>query len=92
VTPIVSAPPRTPDFSARPRAERHQAGRALRERVLLEELGRFEPTALRPDPVAILEDQARGRVQGLVAVRHGRMLSSPFGFFRGAAAVMAAGL
>ncbi|HTJ70140.1 MAG TPA: DUF2252 domain-containing protein [Actinospica sp.] len=46
----------------------------------------------RRDPIAILERQAASRVPELVPIRHGRMLASPFAFFRGAAAVMAADL
>jgi uncharacterized protein (DUF2252 family) len=49
----------------------------------------FDPPADRPDPVSVLERQAASRVPDLVPVRHGRMLASPFAFFRGAAAVMA---
>ena len=44
------------------------------------------------DPIAILERQAQSRVPELVPIRHGRMLASPFAFYRGAAAVMAADL
>jgi uncharacterized protein (DUF2252 family) len=46
----------------------------------------------RPDPVAVLAAQASSRVQELVPIRYGRMLVSPFTFYRGAAAVMAADL
>jgi uncharacterized protein (DUF2252 family) len=46
----------------------------------------------RPDPVAVLEEQARDRLPELVPIRYGRMLSSPFAFFRGAAAIMAGDL
>ena len=45
-----------------------------------------------PDPVEILSEQARGRLPELVPIRNGRMLASPFAFFRGSAAVMAADL
>ena len=44
------------------------------------------------DPITILERQATDRVPELVPIRHGRMLASPFAFYRGAAAVMAADL
>src|SRR6478672_10958240 len=44
------------------------------------------------DPVAILEEQGLSRVQELLPVRYGRMLTSPFAFYRGAAAVMATDL
>ena len=46
----------------------------------------------RPDPVSLLESQAKTRVPELVPIRHGRMMSSPFAFFRGAALGMAADL
>lgn len=46
----------------------------------------------RPDPIALLEAQSASRVPELVPIRHGRMAASPFAFFRGAAAVMAADL
>jgi uncharacterized protein (DUF2252 family) len=45
-----------------------------------------------PDPVTILTEQARTRLPELVPIRHGRMAASPFAFFRGAAAIMAADL
>jgi uncharacterized protein (DUF2252 family) len=51
--------------------------------------GQWEPPPARPDPVAILEEQARTRVPDLVPVRYGRMAASPFSYFRGAAAPMA---
>ena len=52
----------------------------------------FHPADSRPDPIGILERQAASRLPELVPIRHGRMLASPFAFFRGAAAVMAADL
>jgi uncharacterized protein (DUF2252 family) len=48
--------------------------------------------ARRPDPVSLLEEQARSRVPELVPVRHGRMMPSPFTFFRGNALGMATDL
>jgi uncharacterized protein (DUF2252 family) len=53
---------------------------------------RLELPPDRPDPIAVLERQAASRVPELVPVRYGRMLASPFAFFRGAAAVMAGDL
>ena len=47
--------------------------------------GRWEPAPDRPDPVALLEEQAASRVPELVPIRYGRMLVSPFTFYRGAA-------
>jgi uncharacterized protein (DUF2252 family) len=52
----------------------------------------FEPGADRPDPVELLESQAPTRVPDLIPIRYGRMLVSPFTFFRGAALVMASDL
>src|SRR6201981_466847 len=52
----------------------------------------WEPAADRPDPVAQLEEQDRAREPDLVPVRHGRMMISPFTFYRGAAKIMAADL
>jgi uncharacterized protein (DUF2252 family) len=52
----------------------------------------WAPAADRRDPIDILEEQARTRVPELVPIRYGRMLRSPFAFFRGAAAIMAADL
>src|SRR5215813_7548096 len=52
----------------------------------------FEPGPDRPDPVALLEEQAKTRVPELVPVRWGRMLVSPFTYFRGAALPMASDL
>ena len=67
------------------------AGKAARSRVPLESHRDFEPGPGR-DPVALLLEQAKSRVPELVPVRHGRMLVSPFTFFRGAALPMAADL
>ena len=54
--------------------------------------GDFTPAADRPDPVAVLQAQAVTRLPELIPIRYGRMLVSPFTFYRGAAAVMAADL
>jgi len=66
-------------------------GKAARVRAPLESHREFHPAASR-DPVGLLLDQARSRSPGLVPVRHGRMLVSPFTFYRGAALPMAADL
>ena len=52
----------------------------------------WKPAEDRPDPVALLEAQNLTREPDLVPVRHGRMLVSPFTFYRGAAKIMAADL
>ena len=72
-------------------AERKALGKAARERVPLEAHAGFTPDPRR-DPVAMLLGQATSRVPDLVPIRHGRMLVSPFTFYRGAALVMAGDL
>jgi uncharacterized protein (DUF2252 family) len=73
-------------------SERAAAGKAARSEVRRSSHGAWEALAGRADPVAILERQAASRVPELVPIRYGRMSASPFAFFRGAAAVMAADL
>jgi uncharacterized protein (DUF2252 family) len=72
--------------------ERAAVGKAARSEARRSSHAAWEPSATRADPVAILERQAASRVPELVPIRHGRMAASPFAFFRGAAAVMAADL
>jgi uncharacterized protein (DUF2252 family) len=74
-------------------AERVAYGKDTRRRVPRSSHGRYEAGARgRPDPTGVLERQSAGRVPELVPIRYGRMLESPFRFYRGAAAVMAADL
>jgi uncharacterized protein (DUF2252 family) len=80
---------RRPHPSAEERAER---GREARARCPRSSHGRWEPAADRPDPVTLLEEQAASRVPELVPLRYGRMLVSPFTFYRGAALLMATDL
>ncbi|UKY48744.1 DUF2252 domain-containing protein [Streptomyces inhibens] len=84
---MTSGPPAP--ATARERAER---GRALRTEVPRSSHADFSPAAARDDPVDILERQSALRVPELVPIRYGRMLESPFRFYRGAAAIMAADL
>ena len=72
--------------------ERAATGKAARAVAPRSEQGEWEPASDRPDPVELLEEQAASRVQELVPIRYGRMLVSPFTFFRGAAYPMAADL
>ncbi|HEY6379828.1 MAG TPA: DUF2252 domain-containing protein [Candidatus Dormibacteraeota bacterium] len=74
------------------RAKRIAAGRALRTKVPWRAHALWKPARGRPDPVAVLEAQGRTRLADLLPIRYGRMVESPFGFYRGAAAVMAADL
>ena len=71
--------------------ERVAAGKAARKETPLEAHADFTPAESR-DPVGLLLSQAKTRVPDLVPIRHGRMLVSPFTFYRGAALVMAADL
>ncbi|MFI5693074.1 DUF2252 domain-containing protein [Kribbella sp. NPDC051586] len=71
--------------------ERAARGKAVRKEVPLESHAEVRLSATR-DPVGLLLTQAEGRVPELVPIRHGRMLVSPFTFYRGAALVMAADL
>jgi Uncharacterized protein conserved in bacteria (DUF2252) len=64
-------------------------GRARRERVDPAEHARWDPPPDRPNPVATLQEQTATRVPRQVPVRYGRMPTSPFAYFRGAAAPMA---
>ncbi|MER7818500.1 DUF2252 domain-containing protein [Streptomyces sp. NPDC096153] len=73
-------------------AEERERGRAVRKEVPRSSHGRWIPAADRPDPLAVLEAQARTREPDLVPVRYGRMAVSPFTYLRGAPAVMAADL
>lgn len=72
--------------------ERAEQGRALRSEVPRSCHAEFSPSASRADPVDIIERQSALRVPELVPLRYGRMLESPFRFYRGAAAIMAADL
>ncbi len=73
-------------------AERAAGGKAARSSAPRTSHGEWEPASGRADPVELLEHQAASRVGQLVPLRYGRMLASPFAFYRGAAAVMAADL
>ncbi|MGE5827084.1 MAG: DUF2252 family protein, partial [Micromonosporaceae bacterium] len=72
-------------------ADRVAYGKGARIVTPLESHREFTPAHSR-DPVALLLEQARSREADLVPIRHGRMLASPFAFFRGAALPMAADL
>src|SRR5437879_12695474 len=68
------------------------AGREARRQAPRSSHADWQPTTARPDPVKALIDQAEGRVAELLPLRYGRMLVSPFSFYRGAAAIMAGDL
>ncbi len=72
--------------------ESAERGRAARTHTPRSAHGEWAPAPARSDPLELLQRQAASRVQELVPIRYGRMLVSPFTFYRGAAAVMAADL
>jgi uncharacterized protein (DUF2252 family) len=82
--PAAASPPRTA-------AERAARGKAARAEVPRSSHAAWEP-GVRQDPVRVLEEQGASRVPELVPIRYGRMLASPFAFFRGSAAIMAGDL
>jgi len=73
-------------------AERVAEGKAARTAVPRSDQAVWEVSTTRPDPVELLQSQAESRVQELVPIRYGRMLVSPFTFYRGAALIMASDL
>jgi uncharacterized protein (DUF2252 family) len=73
-------------------AESQAKGKQARSKVPRSSHAAFEPQPDRPDPVDLLESQAATRVPELVPIRYGRMMVSPFTFYRGAALVMASDL
>ena len=72
--------------------ERRAKGGETRELTAASAHAGWKPEVNRPDPVALLEEQNATREPDLVPVRHGRMMVSPFTFYRGAAKIMAADL
>src|SRR6188768_455130 len=81
-------------FKSKPETieKRFQLGKELRKKFPRIAQGEFKPAPDRADPVSILEEQAKTRLPDLVPIRYARMLTSPFAFLRGAAAIMAADL
>src|SRR5262245_4513128 len=73
-------------------AERAARGKAARAEVPRSSHAEWEPSTNRHDPVELLQEQAASRVPELIPIRYGRMLVSPFTFYRGAAYLMASDL
>jgi uncharacterized protein (DUF2252 family) len=69
--------------------ERLAKGKVLREKTLRKAQAEWKPPANRADPVELLIENSKGRVEELLPIRYGRMMASPFAFYRGAAAIMA---
>ncbi len=76
----------------RSRADRKADGKAMRLAVPLASHGVWQAPQDRRDPIELLIESGIGRVPELLPIRYGRMLQSPFTFYRGAAAIMAADL
>ena len=74
---------------ARPRAERYEMGRALRERAHRTDMAYWTPAPDRVDPVRQIVAAHEGRVDRLIPVRVSRMIASPYAFLRGSANIMA---
>jgi alkylation response protein AidB-like acyl-CoA dehydrogenase len=88
---LADSTPRPKDRN-RPASELLAAGKALRDKVLRQAQAQFHRNPDKVDPIAILQAGDVGRIGYLVPIRYGRMLQSPFTFYRGSAAVMAADL
>jgi uncharacterized protein (DUF2252 family) len=84
--------PTAKDVSSLTVQERVESGKAARTACPRSSHAAWDPPGNRPDPVGLLEEQANTRVPELVPIRYGRMLASPFAFYRGAAAIMASDL
>ena len=80
------------EASYRSQAERRAEGRTLRDVVPRADHSGWKPPEDRRDPVDVVLASNEGRLQNLVPIRHGRMMQSPFAFYRGTAAIMAADL
>jgi uncharacterized protein (DUF2252 family) len=72
--------------------ERRAKGKALRDKVPRASQAGWKPQKGRRDPVALLSESNAGRLEDLIPIRFGRMSASPFAFYRGSAALMAADL
>ena len=73
-------------------ADRRDSGKQARMVSPRSAAGTWEPPADRRDPVDIIEEGTKTAIQSLVPIRYGRMSASPFTFYRGTAAIMAADL
>ena len=83
----------SPSLQSHPtRNELCQMGKSLRDKCTRESHAFWQAPGNRPDPLALMEESNKGRMPQLVPVRHGRMIQSPFTFYRGAALNMAADL
>jgi len=82
----------TIDSKQLPVEERRTLGRGHRKQVPRSSHGEWVPSPRRGDPIALLQKQDKGRLQELLPIKYGRMLASPFAYYRGSAVVMASDL
>jgi uncharacterized protein (DUF2252 family) len=73
-------------------SDNKEKGKAIRQQVPRTSHGDWVPAPDRPDPISLLQDQDKIRIQSLVPIKYGRMLESPFAFLRGSAVVMTSDL
>ena len=71
-------------------AERQATGKELRKTVPRSSHAGWQPAPDRPDPIDLLQQEDKTRLQFLLPIKYGRMVASPFAFLRGSAVVMAA--
>ena len=79
-------------MSGSSRDEQYAEGKSLRDKCPRKTHGEWKAPDARPDPVSLVEQSNKGRLPALIPIRHGRMLKTPFTFYRGAALNMAADL
>ena len=81
--------PNCPDVSLPSQDELYKEGKNLRDKCPRQSHAAWKPAANRPDPIDLLEESSKGRLRELIPIRYGRMVQSPFTFYRGAALNMA---
>src|SRR5262249_40135897 len=95
VPPSIPSPREQRSWAREPvhsRAELAAEGKALREKCPRKGLADWKPASDRAEPIQLLVDSSQGRIEHLLPIRYGRMMQTPFTFYRGAAALMAADL
>src|SRR5512147_2862154 len=88
---LTKAPPVTQTHTLR-KEQRIEKGKALRDAAPRKVQAEWKPPADRADPIDLLIESSKGRQEELIPIRYGRMMVSPFTFYRGAAKIMAADL
>lgn len=89
---LVKGPPQTNVVHIVSPDDRAAAGKALRDKLPREKHGIWKESKGRPNPIDLLQKSDAGRLKDLIPIRYGRMLQSPFAFYRGSAGIMASDL